>query len=125
MKEAERRQTLGTTAASCDAARALLERARLTAFHHGSHLGEYLIPKVSFRPGFLGRGLYGRYPPSPVPVQGSTSHPGHNAGRHDAQAAREQAANPPAGTALAPMTRCASAPCPSLEREMFGNQHRD
>src|SRR5580700_8703836 len=105
-----------TTAASCDAARALLERARLTAFHHGSHLGEYFIPKVSFRPGFLGRGLNGRYPPSPVPVQGCTSHPGRNAGRHDAQAAREQAANPPAGTALAPMTRCASAPCPSTER---------
>jgi hypothetical protein len=69
------------TAASCDAARALLERARLTAFHHGSHLEEYFIPKVSFRPGFLGLGLNGRYPPSPVPVQGCTSHPGHNAGR--------------------------------------------
>jgi hypothetical protein len=106
-----------TTAASCDAARALLERARLTAFHHGSRLGEYLIPKVSFRPGFLGRGLHGRYPPSPVPVQGSTSHPGRNAGRHDAQAAREQAANPPAGTALAPMTRCASAPRPSRSED--------
>src|SRR5580700_9185272 len=112
MKEAERRQTEGTTAASCDAARALLERARLSAFHRGSHLGEYFIPKVSFRPGFLGRSLNGRYPPSPVPVQGCTSRPGHNAGRHDAQAAREQAANPPAGTALAPMTQCASAPRP-------------
>src|SRR4029077_14678521 len=109
------------TAASCDAARALSERARLTAFHHGSHLGEYFIPKVSFRPGFLGRGLHGRYPPSPVPVQGSTSHPGHNAGRHDAQAAREQAASPPAGTAPAPMTRCASAPRPSLERGSCSN----
>ena len=77
-----------------------------------------IIPsqRLSFRPGFLGRGLNGRYPPSPVPVQGCTSHPGRNAGRHDAQAAREQAANPPAGTALAPMTRCASAPCPSTER---------
>src|SRR3984957_12001134 len=31
------------TAASCDAARALLERARLTAFHHRSHLGEHFI----------------------------------------------------------------------------------
>ena len=72
--------------------------------------------RLSFRPGFLGRGLNGRYPPSPVPAQGCTSHPGRNAGRHDAQAAREQAANPPAGTALAPMTQCASAPCPSLER---------
>ena len=113
------------TAASCDAARALLERARLTAFHRGSRLGEYLIPKVSFRPGFLGRGLNGRYPPSPVPVQGSTSHPGHNAGRHDAQAAREQAANPPAGTALAPMTRCASAACPSLEQGWLCNCNGD
>ena len=112
------------TAASCDAARALLERARLTAFHHGSHLGEYFIPKVSFRPGFLGRGLNGRYPPSPVPVQGCTSRPGRNAGRHDAQAAREQAANPPAGTALAPMTRCASAPRPSRSEDCTGNLNR-
>ena len=41
-----------------------------------------IIPsqRLSFRPGFLGRGLHGRYPPSPVPVQGSTSHPGHSAG---------------------------------------------
>ena len=82
-----------------------------------------IIPsqRLSFRPGFLGRGLHGRYPPSPVPVQGSTSHPGRNAGRHDAQAAREQPANPPAGTALAPMTRCASAPCPSPERGLSRN----
>ena len=72
--------------------------------------------RLSFRPGFLVLGLNGRYPPSPVPVQGCTSHPGRNAGRHDAQAAREQILNPPAGTALAPMTRCASAPCPSPER---------
>ena len=63
-----------------------------------------IIPsqRLGFRPGFLGLGLNGRYPPSPVPVQGSTSHPGHNAGRHDAQAARERTANPPAGTAPAP-----------------------
>jgi hypothetical protein len=41
-----------------------------------------IIPsqRLSFRPGFLGRGLNGRYPPSPVPVQGSTSRPGHSAG---------------------------------------------
>jgi hypothetical protein len=65
---------------------------------------EGIIPsqRLGFRPGFLGRGLNGRYPPSPVPVQGCTSHPGHNAGRHDAQAAREQIANPLAGTAPAP-----------------------
>jgi hypothetical protein len=42
-----------------------------------------IIPsqRLSFRPGFLGRGLNGRYPPSPVPVQGCTSRPGHSAGR--------------------------------------------
>jgi hypothetical protein len=84
-----------------------------------------IIPSQSFRPGFLGRGLNGRYPPSPVPVQGSTSHPGHNAGRHDAQAARKQAANPPAGTALAPMTRCASVSCPSPERGLWCNHNED
>jgi hypothetical protein len=41
-----------------------------------------IIPsqRLSFRPGFLGRGLNGRYPPSPVPVQGSTSRPGRNVG---------------------------------------------
>jgi len=72
--------------------------------------------RLGFRPGFLGLGLHGRYPPSPVPAQGCTSHPGRNAGRNDAQAARERTANPPAGTALAPMPRCASAPCPSPER---------
>ena len=87
--------------------------------------GEYSSPRLSFRPGFLGRGLNGRYPPSPVPVQGCTSRPGHNAGRHDAQAAREQAANPPAGTALAPMTQCASVSCPSLERGLSSNWNRD
>jgi len=81
--------------------------------------------RLSFRPGFLGLGLHGRYPPSPVPVQGCTSRPGHNAGRHDAQAARERTANPPAGTALAPMTRCASAPCPSTERGLWCNLNRD
>src|ERR1700688_899045 len=103
MKEAERRQTLGSTAASSDAARALSERARLTAFHRGSlPVGSISSPRLSFRPGFLGRGLHGRYPASPVPVQGCTSHPGHDAGRHDAQAAREQRAKPPAGTAPAP-----------------------
>jgi hypothetical protein len=69
----------------------------------------------------MGRGLHGRYPPSPVPVQGCTSHPGHRAGRHDAQAAREQTAKPPAGTALAPMTRCAPAPRPSRAKMRSGH----
>src|SRR5580700_5593038 len=68
------------TAALAHGARSA-ERARLSAFHHGSHLREYSSQRLGFRPGFLGRGLNGRYPPSPVPVQGCTSHPGHHAGR--------------------------------------------
>src|ERR1700721_3079863 len=118
MKEAERRQTLGSNR------RILRCGARPFGARTLDGVPPRLSPKgiipsqrLSFRPGFLGRGLNGRYPPSPVPVQGSTSRPGHNAGRHDAQAAREQTANPPAGTALAPMTRCASAPCPSMSED--------
>ena len=43
--------------------------------------GSISSQRLSFRPGFLGLGLRGRYPASPVPVQRSTSHPGHVAGR--------------------------------------------
>src|ERR1700733_586614 len=64
--------------------------ARLSASHHGSHQRESSSLRLSVRPGFLGRGLNGRYPPSPVPAQGSTSHPGHNAGGLMPEAAREQ-----------------------------------
>ena len=126
MKEAERRQTQGHQPPHL-AMRRALNGARTLAGVPPRLSPEGIIPsqRLSFRPGFLGRGLHGRYPPSPVPVQGCTSHPGRNAGRHDAQAAREQAANPPAGTALAPMTRCASAPCPSLERGLCSNGIRD
>jgi hypothetical protein len=117
MKEAERRQTL------IRILRILRCGSRLAARSLGgvpprlSPKGIIPSQRLSFRPGFLGRGLHGRYRPSPVPVQGCTSHPGHNAGRHDAQAARERTANPPAGTALAPMTRYASAPCPSMSED--------
>jgi len=126
MKEAERRQTQVTNR------RILRCGARPFGARTLAGVPPRLSPKgiipsqrLSFRPGFLGRGLNGRYPPSPVPVQGCTSHPGRNAGRHDAQAAREQAANPPAGTALAPMTRCASASCPSKERGLWCNCNGD
>jgi hypothetical protein len=125
-KEAERRQTL------IRILRILRCGSRLHEARSSDGVPPRLSPKgiipsqrLSFRPGFLGLGLNGRYPPSPVPVQGCTSHPGHNAGRHDAQAAREQLAKPPAGTALAPMTRCASASCPSLERGLQCNCNRD
>jgi hypothetical protein len=117
MKEAERRQTL------IRILRILRCGSRLAARSLGgvpprlSPKGIIPSQRLSFRPGFPGRGLHGRYPPSAVSVQGCTSHPGHNAGRHDAQAARERTANPPAGTALAPMTRYASAPCPSMSED--------
>ena len=67
-----------------------------------------IIPsqRLGFRPGFLGRGLHGRYPPSPVPVQGCTSHPGHRAGRLMPKPPGSASdAPPPAGTALAPISR--------------------
>jgi hypothetical protein len=118
MKEAERRQTQVTNRRilRCGA-RPFGARTLVGVPPRLSPKGIIPSQRLSFRPGFLGRGLHGRYPPSPVPVQGSTSHPGRNAGRHDTQAARKRTANPPAGTALAPMTRCASVSCPSLERD--------
>src|ERR1700730_16208280 len=121
MKEAERRQTLGHNRRilRCGA-RPFGARTLDGVPPRLSPQGIIPSQRLSFRPGFLGRDLNGRYPPSPVPVQGSTSHPGRNAGRHAAQAARETTANPPAGTALAPMTQCASALCPSLERGLWG-----
>ena len=107
------------------------ERARLSAFHHGSRQRDFRRLRLSFRPGFLGRGksarslkarpnrgaetlriFSGRYPPLPVPVQRSTSRAGHSAGRLMPEAARERLAKPPAGTALAPAARCASGPRP-------------
>jgi hypothetical protein len=81
LKEAERRQTQGHN-------RRIL---RCGARPFGARTLDGVPPRLSpegiipsqrlgFRPGFLGRGLNGRYPPSPVPVQGSTSRPGHRAG---------------------------------------------
>src|SRR5580704_16800299 len=101
--EAERRQTL------IRILRILRCGSRLMKARSSDGVPPRLSPKgiipsqrLGFRPGFLGRGLNWRYPPSPVPVQGCTSHPGRNAGRLDAQAARERRAKPPAGTAPAP-----------------------
>jgi hypothetical protein len=56
--------------------------------------------RLSFRPGFLGRGFPGRYPPVCLSQSsGSTPRTGRNAGEHDAQAARECGDEPPpAGT---------------------------
>jgi hypothetical protein len=79
-REAERRQTQNQPP-RLRAARAQRSahacRRSTTALTQGSTSSQ----RLGFRPGFLGRGLRGRYPPSPVPVQRCTSHPGHNAGR--------------------------------------------
>ena len=67
------------------------------------------IPKVQPGPGFAEQAPVdgGGIPPAFAPVPASTSHAGHNAGRHDVRAAREQmGTNPlPAGTAPAPASR--------------------
>ena len=74
MKEAERRQTQGHNRRilRCGA-RPFGARTLVGVPPRLSPKGIIPSQRLSFRPGFLGRGLYGRYPPSPVPVQGSTS----------------------------------------------------
>src|SRR5580704_3101352 len=107
LKEAERRQTQGNhrRILRCGA-RSYGARTLAGVPPRLSPKGIIPSQRLSFRPGFLGRGLYGRYPPSPVPVQGCTSHPGHRAGRlmpkPPGSASDEP---PPAGTALAPASR--------------------
>ena len=78
--EAERRQTQVTNRRAC--ARRALDGARTPVGVPPRLSPKGIIPsqRLSFRPGFQGRGLNGRYPPSPVPVQGCTSRPGHNVG---------------------------------------------
>jgi hypothetical protein len=109
------------TAASCDAARAFLERARLTAFHHGSHPREYLIPKAQLQARLPGTWSARALPAFACPSPGMHLPSRSYCREADTQAARERTANPPAGTALAPTTRCASAPCPSKERGLCSN----
>src|SRR5580698_10378468 len=94
-----------------------MKRAHLTAFHHGSHLREYLIPKAQLQARLPGTRSERALPAFACPSPGMHLPPRSSCRGTDTQAAREQAANPPAGTALAPMTRCASAPCPSMSED--------
>ena len=103
----------GTTSAPTGAALPC-GAARLSASHHGSHQRESSSLRLSVRPGFLGRGLNGRYPPSPVPVQGSTSRPGHNAGGLMPEAAREQGGWPHPRAPHLPHRRKVPSPAASL-----------
>src|SRR4029077_18888330 len=89
-------------AASCDAARALLERARLTAFHHGSRLRELFHPKGSAS----GQASWDVVCTGVTRLRLSQSRehlpPRSSCRRTDTQTARERTANPPASTAPAP-----------------------
>ena len=93
---------------------ALACRRSTTALTSGSISSQ----RLGFRPGFLGRGLNGRYPPSPVPVQGCTSHPGHHAGRLIPKPPGSSMQNHP--RAPHPLhLRLASGRRPSRERDKF------
>jgi len=121
-KEAERRQTqcfMSRTQAArgsrhgkaACAALSAVGRARLPAFHHGSRQGDLRHPRRSSGHAswdVVWRALPAIACPSPV----SNSRAGPSAGRHDARAARERIAKPPAGTALAPTSRLASGKRP-------------
>jgi hypothetical protein len=88
IEEAERRQTLILILRTFRCGSRFAKRARLSASHHGSRQRESSSLRLSFRPCFLGRGLNGCYPPSPVPAQGNTPRPGHSAGGLMPEAAR-------------------------------------
>src|ERR1700730_18305284 len=125
MKEAERRQTQGTD-------RRIL---RCGARPFGARTLDGVPPRLSSRGVFHPQGqLQARLPGTrsaralpafACPSPGMHLPPRSSCRGTDTQAAREQAANPPAGTALAPMTRCASAPCPSKERGLWCNYNGD
>src|ERR1700688_22517 len=101
------------------------KRARLSAFHHGSRLREYLIPKARLQARLPGTWSERALPAFACPSPGMHLPSRSSCRETDTQAAQEQAANPPAGTALAPTTQCASAPCPSKERGLYSNCNRD
>jgi hypothetical protein len=78
------------------------ERARLSAFHHGSHLREYLIPKARLQARLPGTRSERALPAFACPSPGMHLPPRSSCREADTQAARERTANPPAGTAPAP-----------------------
>jgi hypothetical protein len=91
----------GKTAALARGARSA-ERARLSAFHRGSHLRESFIPKARLQARFPGDAV--RTGVTRLRLSQSREHlpPRSSCRGTDTQAARERTANPPAGTAPAP-----------------------
>src|ERR1700680_770071 len=78
--EAERRQTLFTNRRILRCGAHPAGRARLSAFHHGSHLREYLIPKARLQARLPGTRSERAFPAFACPSPGSTSHPGRRSG---------------------------------------------
>src|ERR1700675_4198764 len=86
---------------------------------------EYLNPKAQLQARLPGTWSARALPAFACPSPGMHLPSRSSCREADTQAAREQPAKPPAGTALAPMTRCASAPCPSRERGLHCNCYSD
>jgi hypothetical protein len=96
--------------------------ARLSASHHGSRQRESSSLRLSSRPCFLGRGLNGCYPPSPVPAQGNTPRPGHSAGGLMPEAARGRSVWPRPQAPHSPQPPESTLPDGVLgERDSVGN----
>ena len=89
------------TAALAHGARSA-KRARLSAFHRGSHLREYLIPKARLQARLPGTWSERALPAFACPSPGMHLPSRSSCREADTQAAREQAANPPAGTVPTP-----------------------
>ena len=100
--------------------------ARLPAFHRGSSLGTHASQGAASdqvsRSGAPIRG--GVLPPAPAPVAASTSHAGHNAGRHDVRNRPGTACNSVRGRRPRPMARHASGPPPSRARTITYHNQR-
>ena len=112
-KEAERRQALSATA--CLAASAHPAQGALACRRSTTALPLGLThPKVQPGPGFAEQAPVdgGGIPPAFAPVPASTSHAGHNAGRHDVRAARVQRGR----------TLCPQAPQPAPPAGVTGRR---
>jgi len=101
-REAERRQTRVTNRRILRCGAHPAGRARLSAFHHGSHLREYLIPKARLQARLPGTWSERALPAFACPSPGMHLPSRSSCREADTQAARERTANPPAGTAPAP-----------------------
>src|SRR5271154_852249 len=102
-----------------------MKRAHLTAFHHGSHLREYLIPKARLQARLPGTWSERALPAFACPSPGMHLPSRSSCREADTQAAREQTANPPASTAPAPPHGLPPVGVPWGAGFFFRNSKRD